>query len=285
MKKGSIISALEWGATQLREAGKPSARLDAEILLADLMGVERLRLYMDFESPIAQTDGRTYVTRIRRRLAGEPVAYITGRKEFYNRDYNVTPAVLIPRPETECMLEAAIGEASRVGASSLLDLCTGSGAIAVTLAAELPGSSVTATDISPDAIEVALLNAQLNGVADRVSFQCGDLFGAVGSARFEMIVTNPPYIPSATIDTLQPEIRKCEPRLALDGGDDGLALIRRIIRDAPGHLQPGGTVYVEFAEWMGDEACCAFGDTGRFCAPVIGNDLSGRPRFIHARLA
>jgi release factor glutamine methyltransferase len=285
MKKGTIISALEWGTTQLREGGKPNSRLDAEILLADLMGIERLRLYVNFESPISQADGRTYVARIRRRLAGEPVAYIIGRKEFYNRNYAVTPAVLIPRPETECMLETAIAGARAIGAPSLLDLCTGSGAIAVTLAAEIPASTVTATDISPAAIEVARLNAQNNNVSDRVSFICGDLLGAVGNASFDMIVTNPPYIPSATIDTLQVEIRKFEPRIALDGGDDGLSLIRRVIKEAPRHLRPGGALYVEFAEFMGDEALRAFSDIGLFGVPSIGNDLSGRPRFIHARLA
>jgi release factor glutamine methyltransferase len=284
MPTRTLLSALEWGAAELKKAGKPSSRLDAELLLGYLMGLERIKLYMNFDSPISETDARSYVAMIRRRAAGEPVAYIRGFKEFYSRSFSVCPEVLIPRPETECMIEAALGKIACQEAVSVLDLCTGSGNIAITLASENRAVTAVGTDISSRALECARSNAASAGVGDRAEFLQGDLFTPVSGKRFDLVVSNPPYIPTEMIAELQQEISCFEPGPALDGGPDGMDFIRRIVAGAPGHMIEGALLFVEMAEWMPDAAAGLVEGSGRYTDFSIGNDLSGRPRFFSARL-
>jgi release factor glutamine methyltransferase len=277
------MSALEWGAFELRKAGKPSPRLDAEILLAHLAGVRRLELYLNFDKPIGESDAREYVALIRRRLAGEPVAYIIGKREFYSREFRVGPEVLVPRPETECMVEAALKAIAGMESVSILDLCTGSGIIAATLAAEIPGATTVATDISAAALAMAGGNIRELGLDGRVTLVEGDLFEPIGDRSFDLIASNPPYIPSAMVNTLQVEISHFEPRVALDGGPDGLDFIKRIVKAAPLYMNDGAWLFVEIADGMAgsvEEVVRTQAFLGDFS---LGNDLSGTPRFFSAR--
>ncbi|MBI5529155.1 MAG: peptide chain release factor N(5)-glutamine methyltransferase [Deltaproteobacteria bacterium] len=275
----TILSGLEWGTAELSKAGKPSPRLDAELLLAHLLGIERLKIYLDFERPMGETEARAYMALVRRRTAGEPVAYITGKKEFYSREFTVTPDVLIPRPETESVVEAAIRTDHVV---DVLDLGCGSGCIGITMAAEVPSANVACADISPAAIAIARKNAAAFGIESRVGFFTGDLFAPVAGRMFDAIVSNPPYIPTKMIDELQIEIRKYEPRAALDGGPDGLDVVRRIVAEAPAHLIEGGTLLVEIAEFQADAVREFAAANGSYADVRIGNDLSGRPRCFAA---
>lgn len=263
--------------------GVTSPRLDAEVILAHLMEVERIRLYLDFDSPIGEHEAREYMARVKRRAGGEPVAYITGRKEFYSRVFFVNPDVLIPRPETECVVDAAIKSLDGVERPEVLDLCSGSGNIGATIAAEIPDAAVTCVDISRAAVETGRKNAERLGVATRVAFVTGDLFAGAAGRTFDLVVSNPPYIPRGMIDTLQVEIARYEPRGALDGGADGTDVIRRIAAEAPAHLKDHAALVVEIGEWMGDALKKELESTGAYAGCTIGTDLSGRPRYLAAR--
>ena len=279
----TILSALEWGTAELARAGGGSPRLDAEVILAHLMEVERIRLYMDFDSPIGEHEAREYMARVKRRTDGEPVAYITGRKEFYSRVFFVNPNVLIPRPETECVVEAAIKSLEGVERPEVLDLCSGSGNIGVTIAAEIPDAAVTCVDNSPAATETGRKNAERLGVATRAAFVTGDLFAGAAGRTFDLVISNPPYIPRGMIDTLQVEIARYEPRGALDGGADGTDVIRRIAAEAPAHLKNGAALVVEIGEGMGDTLKKDLESAGAYSGCIIGTDLSGRPRYFAVR--
>lgn len=233
IKPATIGDAWRRGAELLRKAGVGEAEANAELLLLHALGLSKAELLRDLREPFPAERLERWERLLARKAAGEPVQYIVGGQHFFGRWFEVTPAVLIPRPETELLAEAVLNEASRwEDASSLavLDVGTGSGALAVTLAAERPGWRVTASDLSPDALAVARGNAERHGVAGRMAFVLGDLlepFVAAGAAA-DVLVSNPPYIPSADIAGLQREVRDFEPRLALDGGADGLAPYRRM---------------------------------------------------------
>ena len=237
-----MLDVLRWTTARFERHGLASARLDAELLAAHAFGMSRIELYAHFDRPLAAAELATYRDLVSRRLAGEPVAYLLGHKEFWSLDLLVDPRVLIPRPDSETLVEEALDRLAGSGAGlRIADVGTGSGALALALAKERPEAQVFATDISPDALAVARANAERLRLA--VSFLQGDLNQPLGG-RFDLIVANLPYIPSADIDGLAADVLR-EPRLALDGGADGLALVRRLVAGAPDLLQPGGCLALE----------------------------------------
>jgi release factor glutamine methyltransferase len=238
----AVLEVLRWTTAHFEKHGVASARLDAELLAAHAFGMSRIELYAHFDRPLAAAELASYRDLVSRRLAGEPVAYLLGHKEFWSLDLLVDSRVLIPRPDSETLVEEALDRFAGPG-GRIADVGTGSGALALALAKERPEAQVFATDISPEALAVARANAERLGLA--VTFWQGDLDQAlVPAGRFELIVANLPYIPSAEIDGLAADVRS-EPRLALDGGADGLALLRRLIEAAPELLQPEGCLALE----------------------------------------
>jgi release factor glutamine methyltransferase len=242
----TIEAVLRWATDDFRGRGIDTARLDAELLLAHALGTTRLQLVVDGKRPLEVRELERMRELVRRRRAREPVAYLLGRREFYGRVFRVDARVLVPRPDTEALVDVALERSRGVSmAMRALDLCTGSGCVAITLARERATSFVVATDASEGALAVARENALRLG-AYNAAFRHGDLFAALDPAwRFDVVVSNPPYIPSGEIPTLDPDVRDFEPRLALDGGEDGLALIRRIIADARSWLVSGGLLALE----------------------------------------
>ena len=275
------------GAEYLRKAGIDSARLDAEVLLRHVLGVAKAEFYLGLDLALDAAAEREFHKLLSRRVGREPVAYITGHKEFWSLDFVVTPAVLIPRPETELLVERALQLGTRLPrmtALRILDIGTGSGAVAVSLAKELPLARVCAVDISAGAIEVARVNARRHGVGDRVEFFCGDLFDPVAEQRqgFVLIVANPPYIRSGDLAGLAPEIRAWEPIPALEGGVDGLLYYRRIVAVAGDYVTTGGSVLLELGDGMGEAVAQLFADAGGFEPAQVYRDYAGKERVIAA---
>jgi release factor glutamine methyltransferase len=213
--------------------------------------VDRVHLYTDLDRPLDKAELTAYRALIERRVEGEPVQYLTGRRDFYGRVFQVDARVLIPRPETELLVEAVLRAVPQGGAPRFLDVATGSGCIAVTLAAERPAATVIATDVDEGCCLLARANAEAAGVAERVQIRPGDLFAPVsGEAPFDVVVSNPPYVRTGELAGLQAEVRR-EPRLALDGGPDGLTLVARVVDGAFAQLLPGGLLALEIGEEQG----------------------------------
>jgi release factor glutamine methyltransferase len=280
----TIRETLLEGKALLSSSRIESASLDAALLLAGVLRTGREGLIIRGNETIAGEDRDSFLKAVRRRMAGEPAAYILGRKEFWGLDFIVTPDVLVPRPDTETLVEAALLKAGQESSGNrrLLDLCTGSGAVAVALKHELPGWEIRASDISSKALDIARANAEkILGSPDAVRFVNSDLFGAFDRRlRFSLIVTNPPYVRRGEIDTLAPEVRR-EPRLALDGGEDGLDLIRRIIPQAAWRLVQGGSLLIEAASGQMEAIAVILQENG-FLNPETHKDLAGRERVISA---
>jgi release factor glutamine methyltransferase len=262
----------------LKAAAKESPGLDAALLLAHVLGVERSRLYL-LDDPLSPDVVEAYKKLINRRIRGEPIAYITGHKEFRNLDFYVSPEVLIPRPETEILVEAAL----ELAGQRVLDLCSGSGAVAIALKHEAPGLEIWAVDISKASLDLAKKNAaRLLPNAEHITFIETDIYTPADTAErlpcFDLIVSNPPYVASADIGRLSPEVQN-EPRIALDGGIDGLDLIKRIVCEAPNHLSSGGFLILE-ADPNQMEAIKSLLETTGFSRIRIIKDLSGQDRII-----
>lgn len=274
------LRLLGWTQGFFAQKGVDAPRLTAELLLAHALGCDRVRLYLDFDKPLGAPELARFRELVRRRADGEPTAYLTGAREFYGRRFEVDARVLVPRPETEQLAEAALAALPEGGAA--LDLGTGSGALAVTLALGRPGARVTAVDLSSEALEVARANAAALGAA--VEFLEGDLFAPLpAGAAFDVVASNPPYVPTGELAGLQREVRR-EPRLALDGGPDGLVVLRRIVEAAPGRLRPGGVLLLEMHETH-LEALPALCRAAGFAAVEARRDLAGLPRLTVARMA
>ena len=246
----TIRRVLAWAAEDLKKHGSSSPRLDAELLLGKVLDLPRVKLVIDAERPLAKGELATYRELHRRRRKGEPVAYLLGVREFYGRPFRVDARVLIPRPDTEILVEVALAR-SRARSLSLraLDLCTGSGCVAITIARERPTALVIGSDISRPALDVARQNAVRLG-AFNVAFFAADLFALprlLTPARLDLITANPPYIPDSEEPDLAVDIRDYEPHAALFGGADGLVIVRRIVEEAPLHLDEGGVLALEVA--------------------------------------
>jgi release factor glutamine methyltransferase len=273
----TIRKVLTWTTQHFEKRQVDAPRLTSEVLLSYVLKMSRVRLYVDLDRPLSKEELGSYRALIERRMAGEPTQYLTGVKEFYNRPFKVDARVLIPRPETELLVEAALRALPKDAPSQALDVCTGSGCIAISLAAERPQASVTAVDVSPDACALARENAEALGVAARVSILQGNLYEPVpAEARFALVVSNPPYIASGEIPGLSAEVRR-EPHLALDGGADGLALIRRVIEGARRCLQAGGLLAMEIGETQG-EAVRGLLQAAGFEDARVEKDLERRDR-------
>lgn len=248
----TIRKVLLWTTGRFEKEDIDAPRLTAEILLAHTLKLDRVKLFMELDRPLQKDELSEFRALIQRRMQLEPTQYLTGFKDFYNRRFTVDPRVLIPRPETELLVEAVLKLLPKDAPSRVLDLCTGSGCIGVTIAAERPQGSVWLTDVSPGACEVAKANAEKHEVASRVSVLHGDLFAAIpAGARFDVVVSNPPYIKRAELPGLQKEVLR-EPTLALDGGDDGLDFVRRIAEGSHAALKPGGWVALEIGDEQGE---------------------------------
>ena len=277
----TIDAVLKWATDDFRARGIDKPLLDAQVLLSHALSVSRTQLVIDAKKPLAPDELARFREMVRRRRAREPVAYLLGVREFYGRPFRVDKRVLVPRPDTETLVDVAL---ARTEARSLsmraLDLCTGSGCVAITLARQRPTARVHATDISDEALAVARENGLRLG-AYNVSFARGDLFEAVPAslAPFDIITANPPYIASGEIDTLDKDVRDFEPRLALDGGSDGLAFVRRIVDGAPGLLDAGGTLVVEVGAGEADATARLFEGRG-FRRVTITRDYGKIERVI-----
>lgn len=243
----TVGTVLRETALFFAKRGLEAARLEAELLMAHLLATDRLRLYTDGDRPLNTDEINKYKDLIRQRLSGQPLAYITGKKSFLSWEFGVTPAVLIPRPETEVLVEKAVDFCRTAPPGRLLELGTGSGVIAVSLAHYLPAFIIDAVDLASEALQVAAENAVAHHKEAQINFHPGDLFAALpGKAQpiYTGIISNPPYIPTDDIPTLAKDVRN-EPHLALDGGPTGLEVISRIIAGAPAWLVPGGFLALE----------------------------------------
>ncbi|MCF8035366.1 MAG: peptide chain release factor N(5)-glutamine methyltransferase [Desulfobacteraceae bacterium] len=278
----TVLDALQWTAGYFDTHHIDSPRLTAEILLAAVLGLQRIDLYIRHDQPLSGPELAGYREMIRRRVRREPVAYILREKEFWGREFLVTPDVLIPRPETEHLVEAALARLpdETDPARRVIDLGTGSGAVAVSLAADRPGHIYFAVDRSHAALRVARKNAWQNGVSGRIHFFAGSWMEAIrqDGPGFDLIVSNPPYVPSGQIGELQPEIHDHEPRMALDGQGRGMAAIETIIRGAPQHLAPGGVLLLEIG-YDQKAAILEFSDqVGVYGDPGFIRDYAGHDR-------
>lgn len=275
----TIGSILKWTEQYFQDKGVESPRLDAEVLLSHVLDKERIYLYVHFDEPMEAKELAAYKELIKKRIARVPVAYILGYKEFMGLAFAVTPAVLIPRPDTEILAEAVIERLEKKESPSFADIGTGSGAVALSVLANVPEARGSAVDISPDALAVAKKNAGALGVADRVGFYCGDLCEPLAKKHFDAIVSNPPYIPDGDIAGLSPEVRK-EPYGALAGGADGLDFYRRLVQDGAKLLKPDGFMAFEVGIRQAKRVEALAKEAGRFSETRILKDYAGIERVV-----
>ncbi len=281
MSDATLGAQLQTAARRIQAGGVDAARLTAESLLAHVLGLGRAQVLARAEHVLTETELARLQDLVERAAAGEPLAYLTGRREFFGLDFEVNAHVLVPRPETELLVELALNRLSAEPAH-VIDVGTGSGIIAVTLAVRRPALYVTAIDVSPAALAVARRNAERHGVVDRIRFCVQDLLDPAPEPA-DLICANLPYIPSRDVDALDVSVH--EPRLALDGGSDGLDLIRRLLAQAPDVLKPGAGLLLEIEARQGPAAlmlsAAALPDATIRCVP----DLAGLDRVIAATLA
>lgn len=313
----TIKELISSGREMLEKAGKDSPDFDSKALCSFVMGKTLSEISVAvIRGDIADDEmSQRYFGLIKRRASGEPLQYITGEQEFMGLAFHVDPRVLIPRLDTEILVEKAL---DRIKSEPLtvLDLCTGSGAIGISIAklAEAPaaqpgaltetkpgaqpaarqetqpeagpgasGIMVTLSDLSEDALSVAKENAELNGVTEKVRILKSDLFGSLAGERFDLIVSNPPYIPREVIKGLSPEVKEHEPLMALDGGEDGLDIYRKIVEEAPDHLTEGGTLMIEIGSDQAESVAAVMREDGRYEEAEVTKDLAGLDRVITAR--
>jgi len=281
----SIGRVLAWASSDFRGRGIESPRLDAELLLSFVLGVDRIRLILEVDRLLSPVELAAFRELIKRRRGREPIAYILGKREFYGLDFRVSREVLIPRPDSETLVEVALARTSGAAMyGRALDLCTGSGCIAVAFKKQRPSWSVTATDLSPSAIEVARENAVRLGAIWGLRFLVGDLASPLRPGeRFDLITANPPYIASAEVDELELGIRDFEPRMALDGGADGLDVARRVAQEATPLLDRAGVLAIEVAAGQAGAVCELFANAG-LEAIERRKDYQGHERVVSGRM-
>ena len=286
----TVRRLLEWTSGFFTRKEIDSPRLSSELLLAHVLNVPRIKLYTDYENPISDKQLTSFRELVRRAGEHEPIAYLTGRAWFFNLEFEVTSKVLIPRPDTETLVENVLQLARNTAgfeAPRVLDLCTGSGCIAAAIAHHLKNAIVVATDISADAVAVARSNMHRLGLADRVTVEQGDLYDPlkqiVDARPFDLIVANPPYIPTQQIENLDRNVKDFEPTAALDGGMDGLMMHRRIVAEAPERLRAGGRLYLEIQFDQGAQAQEIVSAQAELDDVRVLRDFGGKDRVVTAR--
>lgn len=275
----TVIKVLQWTSDYLKEKGVSGSRLDAELLLAEVLKLDRVGLYLNYDRPLLAAELSAYRQMVGRRSRREPLQYILGRTEFWSLPFSVDPTVLIPRQDTEVLVEECLARLS--AKSEILDVGTGSGAIAVAITHELPDAGMVAIDISAAALRMAAMNAELNGVDGRIRFLQIDL-AALPPGPFDLIVANPPYIPLDDLDGLMPEVRDHEPSSALAGGKDGLDCYRLLAEQAVDRLRPGGWLLVEVGIGQAASVRELFDQAG-LREGFTRDDYSGVPRVVGGR--
>lgn len=284
METWTISRLLDWTTDYFKKFNIEWPHLEAEILLAHALNLKRIELYVKHEKIVTKDELASFKQLIKRRSKREPIAYITGYQPFMSLDFNVNPSVLIPRPETEELVQIAL---KLVENKLVADIGTGSGCIAISLAKYLPNVKVIGIDSSPEAIKIAQKNAEFHKVADRCQFIVGNMFEPFNVVaklalpnKIDIIVSNPPYIPSAVIDTLETDVKDWEPRRALDGGEDGLDYIKQLIQNAPNHLKADGMLIMEFG--IDQEESVKKLAEKNFKAVEIKKDAADKPRILVA---
>jgi release factor glutamine methyltransferase len=277
---------LTWTTDFLKRRGSESPRLDAEVMLAHVLDRQRVQLYTHFEEEVSESPRAAFRELVRRRSEGAPVAYLVGRKEFYSLTFTVSPAVLIPRPESEFVVVEYLEQTRHVESPHTVDVGTGSGCLAIASAHHQPGARFVAIDISDEALEIARRNATRIGVLERIDFRVGDMLVPVaGEGPFDAIISNPPYISSNAIDQLEPGVRDHEPRMALDGGPSGLDMVGRLIEQSVDLLKPGGHLILEIGSDQEQPVRALIGAQGGLnLAPTVF-DHAHHPRVIRATRA
>ena len=275
---------LDWTTNYLGQKGSESPRLDTEVLLAHALGCKRIDLYARHTEEASEQARQKFRELVRQRVEGCPVAYLVGRKEFFSLEFEVNRAVLIPRPDTECVVDECLRLAKGMAEPAVLDIGTGSGCLAVAVAKHHKTARVTAVDISPEALAVASANARKHSVAERIRILQGDLFTPLPAGeRFDFILSNPPYIPHDDIGKLAAGVRDYEPHRALDGGADGFAVFERLIADAPNHLKANGCLLIEIGSPQEAAARERIGRCKGYELAKTIHDGSGHPRVLMAR--
>jgi release factor glutamine methyltransferase len=276
----TVLEVIKRSSEFLARKGVESPRLQIELLLSHVLQMPRLKLYLNFERVLTDAETEKLRGLVKRRGEREPLQHIVGTTSFCGHEFGVSKDVLIPRPETEQLAEKAWQYLEKRPGAKVLDYGTGSGCLAVTIALKCPQAEVHAVDISKPALEMAEKNASRHQA--KVRFHLGDGFSVFSAeSRFDVIVGNPPYIPTEDIPQLQPEVRDFDPKGALDGGPDGLAFYRRLVAEAPDHLLPGGTMMLEFGDGQ-EQALETLFSTSPWHFEAIFPDLSGRPRILIA---
>ncbi len=289
-KSWTIDRLINWSTKYLEQKGVGSPRLNAEVLLSHLLGIERVELYLKADQSLNQTRFANFKSLITRRGHREPLQYLTGRQEFWSLDFKITEGVLIPRPETEILVEEAakiLGkEQSSISQPRILDLGTGCGVIGISLAKEIGSAWILATDICESALGVARENAARHQVEEKILFLCADLFNPLKDNHlcFNLIISNPPYIPSGGFNQLEPEVRNFEPRQALNGGEEGLEFLCRIADQADKFLLPGGWLLLEVGEGQAEKVAGLLKERGGYQAPMIVKDYSDQQRVVKAQI-
>ena len=282
----TILALIRWADERFKKEGMATPRLDAEVLLGETLGMDRVGLYTHYDQPLQGDELAWFRQLVLRRLRREPVAYILGRREFWSLPLGVTPDVLIPRPETETLVVEALQFLASPEQEDLrlLEIGTGSGAISIALAKERPAARIIATDLSPKALSVAGENAAQNGVRGQIRFMQGDLFQPVPKGEtFDLVVSNPPYITRGQFSSLMPEVRDYEPRIALDGGKDGLDFFRRALPAVAEYLRPGGWFLAEMGAGQDQQVLEIAAKNLELDSFRFAKDLSGINRAFKAR--
>lgn len=277
----TVREVIEWSAGDFKARNIESARLDAELLVAQALGIDRIGLYLDLERPLVDEERAAVRTLVTRRRAREPVAYILGHRDFYGRRFLVNHSVLIPRPDTEVLVERALEQIPVDETRAVLDVGTGSGAVALTLAAERPLATVTATDLSASALEVARSNAEAMELLERVEFQEADIVNDAGI--YDVVVSNPPYVTRGEHEALEPEVRDHEPELALVAGEDGLDVIRRLLSACLSVTRRKSELLVEVGAGQADAVRRLADERDAWEFVDTYDDLQGIARVVHLR--